>query len=59
MEFEYTTFKGTNNGTYLRVSMTYDQRVFAEDCRVYWFHMVWGMPFAKHRILNRILKELR
>lgn len=58
MDFDYKEIRGIDGKRYMRISMTYDQRIWSEDCRIYWFHMIWGAPFAKMRILNRILKEL-
>ncbi len=60
LTFDYEILKVngfTKPITYLRVSMKKGNDIYSTDCRVYWFDIVWGLPFAKLNILKRINKK--
>jgi len=58
MEFGYR-ITGSHGRTYVNVSMEYNGKVYAEECRIYWFGFTRALDLVKIRILKRILKDIQ
>lgn len=58
-DFKYEYLIGVDGKSFMRISMVYDDKVFSEDVKIYWFGIIFGRTMAEIRILKRILKYLK